>query len=208
MRAVRARVGEDFGVGVKLNSADFQKGGFDVDDAQRVVEMLNAENVDLVELSGGSYESAAMMGMSDDERLTSTAAREMYFIDFAAQISKSAHMPIMVTGGVTKKATAEDALASRSVDMVGIARAFAYAPTLPKDWAADGVQVNLPVVKFKNKLLAALGNMSLTKTQLHRMSAGKAPKPKASPLSSIIADRVRISKKTKIYKAWLKQQAL
>jgi len=114
----------------------------------------------------------------------------------------------MVTGGVTKKATAEDALASRSVDMVGIARAFAYAPTLPKDWAADGVQVNLPVVKFKNKLLAALGNMSLTKTQLHRMSAGKAPKPKASPLSSIIADRVRISKKTKIYKAWLKQQAL
>ena len=205
VRAVRGRVSAGFGVGVKLNSADFQKGGFDVDDARRVVEMLNAEDVDLVELSGGSYESAAMMGMSEDGRLSSTAAREMYFIDFAADIAKAAHMPIMVTGGVTKKQTAESALASGSVDMVGIARAFAYAPHLPKDWAAQGEQVNLPVVKFKSKLLAALGTMSLTKTQLHRLAAGKMPKPTASPLLSIIADRLRVAKKTKLYKAWLSQ---
>lgn len=206
VRAVRSRVSDGFGVGVKLNSADFQKGGFDVQDARGVVDMLNAENVDLVELSGGSYESAAMMGMADDERLSSTAAREMYFLQFAADISKTAHMPIMVTGGVTKKATAEMALASRTVDMVGIARAFAYAPQLPKEWAAEGESVELPVVTFKSKLLTALGTMSLTKTQLHRMGAGKAPKPKASPLVSVIADRLRISKKTKLYKAWLSQQ--
>lgn len=206
VKAVRARVSASFGVGVKLNSADFQKGGFDVEDARRVVEMLNALDVDLVELSGGSYESAAMMGMAEDERLSSTAAREMYFIDFAADIAKTAHMPIMVTGGVTKKETAEEALASRSVDMVGIARAFAYAPELPKDWAAEGAQVTLPVVKFKNKLLTALGTMSLTKTQLHRLGAGKEPKSKASPLLSVIADRARIAKKTKLYKAWLKEQ--
>ena len=206
VKAVRARVGGEFGLGVKLNSADFQKGGFDLEDARRVVQMLNGAGVDLVELSGGSYESAAMMGMADDERLTSTAAREMYFIDFAADIAKTAHMPIMVTGGVTKKATAEEALASRSVDMIGIARAFAYAPQLPKDWAADGTRVDLPVVKFKNKLLTALGTMALTKTQLHRLGAGKLPKAEASPLISVIADRIRIAKKTKIYKAWLKEQ--
>jgi len=191
VKAVRARVGGEFGLGVKLNSADFQKGGFDLEDARRVVQMLNGAGVDLVELSGGSYESAAMMGMADDERLTSTAAREMYFIDFAADIAKTAHMPIMVTGGVTKKATAEEALASRSVDMIGIARAFAYAPQLPKDWAADGTRVDLPVVKFKNKLLTALGTMALTKTQLHRLGAGKLPKAEASPLISVIADRIR-----------------
>lgn len=207
VRAIRARVSDDFAVGVKLNSADFQKGGFDVDDARRVVEMLNSEDVDLVELSGGSYESAAMMGMADDERLSSTAAREMYFLEFAAEIAKTAHMPIMVTGGVTKKATAEEALASRSVDMIGIARAFAYAPKLPKDWAVDGEGVDLPEVKFKNKLLAALGMMSLTKTQLHRMADGKAPKPKATAVLSIIKDHLRLSKKTKLYKAWLSQQS-
>ena len=193
VRAVRARVGAEFGVGVKLNSADFQKGGFDVDDARRVVEWLNAEAVDLVELSGGSYESAAMMGMADDGRLSSTAVREMYFIDFAADIAKSAQMPIMVTGGVTKKATAEDALAAGSVDMVGIARAYAYAPHLAKDWAQGVEKIDLPVVGFKNKLLTALGTMSLTKTQLFLIAAGDSPKPKASPLLSI-------------YKQWLSAQ--
>jgi 2,4-dienoyl-CoA reductase-like NADH-dependent reductase (Old Yellow Enzyme family) len=207
VRAVRARVGAEFGVGVKLNSADFQKGGFDVDDARRVVEWLNAESIDLVELSGGSYESAAMMGMADDGRLSSTAAREMYFIDFAADIAKSADMPIMVTGGVTKKETAEKALASGSVDIVGIARAFAYAPHLAKDWEAGGHQVELPVVGFKNKLLTALGTMALTKTQLFLLAQGKAPKPKSSPLLSIVKDRLRISKKTKLYKQWLNQHS-
>lgn len=207
IRAVRARVGADFGVGVKLNSADFQTGGFDVEDARRVVDWLNAEGVDLVELSGGSYESAAMMGMSDDGRVSSTAAREMYFIDFAADIAKTARMPIMVTGGVTKKATAADALGSGAVDMVGIARAYAYAPHLAKDWREGAEAVALPVIGFKNKLLAALGTMSLTKTQLFLLAAGKAPKPGSNALLSIIKDRIRISKKTKLYKTWLSSQS-
>ena len=49
-------------VAVKLNSADFQRGGFSADDARQVVMMLNALDVDLVELSGGSYEAPAMQG--------------------------------------------------------------------------------------------------------------------------------------------------
>ena len=51
-----------FAVAVKLNSADFQRGGFSSEDARRVVEMLNPLGVDLVELSGGSYEAPAMQG--------------------------------------------------------------------------------------------------------------------------------------------------
>ena len=153
-----------------------------------------------------------MMGMARDERLTSSAAREMYFVEFAADIAKSATMPIMVTGGVTEKSTAAAALSSGSVDMIGIARAFAYAPHLPKDWASSNdnseneARVILPKIAFKNKLLTALGNMSVTKTQLHRLSAGKLPKINANPILSIIADRVRVSKKTKLYKMWLKTQ--
>ena len=60
------------------------------------------EKIDLVELSGGSYESAAMAGELTDGEFSSTTAREMYFIDFAKEIRKIAKMPIMVTGGVTK----------------------------------------------------------------------------------------------------------
>ncbi|MGH8404786.1 MAG: NADH:flavin oxidoreductase/NADH oxidase family protein, partial [Pseudomonas sp.] len=62
IKAVRAAVSADFCVAVKLNSADFQRGGFDAADAHAVVELLNPLAIDLLELSGGSYEAPAMQG--------------------------------------------------------------------------------------------------------------------------------------------------
>jgi len=77
-----------------LTACARQKGGYDIGDAKQVVDWLNGEDVDFVEISGGSYESAAMMGMSDDGRAQSTIDREMYFIDFAKDIAASAgHSP-------------------------------------------------------------------------------------------------------------------
>ncbi len=78
VRAVRAEVAPGFAVAVKLNSADFQRGGFSADDAREVVRMLDGLGVDLVELSGGSYEAPAMQGEARDGR---TLAREAYFVE-------------------------------------------------------------------------------------------------------------------------------
>ncbi|MFF7747234.1 NADH:flavin oxidoreductase/NADH oxidase family protein, partial [Streptomyces sp. NPDC007960] len=86
VRAVRAAVSPSFAVAVKLNSADFQRGGFDADDARQVIEMLEPLGVDLVELSGGSYESPAMTGRPADNR---TQAREAYFLDLAKDLVKT-----------------------------------------------------------------------------------------------------------------------
>ena len=90
--AVRATVSRQFCVAVKLNSADFQRGGFAVDDAIAVVQMLNERAVDLIELSGGSYESPAMQGQSSDG---STLAREAYFLAFAEHVQQVARMPAL-----------------------------------------------------------------------------------------------------------------
>ncbi len=68
VRAVRAAVPPAFTVAVKINSADFQRGGFDADDARQVIAWLAPLGVDLVELSGGSYESPAMTGRATDTR--------------------------------------------------------------------------------------------------------------------------------------------
>lgn len=208
VKAVRARVSTNFGVAVKLNSADFQKGGFDAADARRVVKMLDGQGLDFIELSGGSYESAAMMGMNDDDggqaAPTSTALREMYFIGFAKDIAAVATMPIMVTGGVTKRATAQAALETGAIDIIGIARAFAYAPHLPRDWqVGNNTAITIPAANFKMKMLRALGTMAMTKVQLHRMGAGKTVKPNVNALAAIIGDRIRISRLTKRYKRWL-----
>lgn len=64
VRTVRRVVDPTFTVAVKLNSADFQRGGFDSDDAAQVIAMLAPLGVDVVELSGGSYEAPAMTGQA------------------------------------------------------------------------------------------------------------------------------------------------
>lgn len=208
IRAIRARVSPNFGVGVKLNSADFQRGGFDVADARQVVEWLGGEAVDFVELSGGSYESAAMMGMAEDGRAQSTIDREMYFLDFAKDIGGAAKMPIMVTGGVTKRQTAEDALAEGDVDIIGIARGFGYNPNIPKDWeAGENLQVHVPQVSWKNDLMKGLANMAMTKMNLYRMGEGRPPQRSPRPLISSVKQQIKQAKQTKIYKKWLEERS-
>ena len=204
VRAIRARVGAEFGVSIKLNSADFQRGGFDISDAKTVISWLNGEDVDFIEISGGSYESAAMMGMSADGRAQSTIDREMYFIDFARDIASAAQMPIMVTGGVTKLKTAQDALSGGGVDLIGIARAFGFNPQLANDWKNDqNTHVKLNIASWKNKALAGLANMALTKEQLYRLGDGKDIKLKQNPLMATIKQQMRTSRQTKIYRKWL-----
>ena len=90
VRAVRAEVAPGFAVAVKLNSADFQRGGFSADDAREVVRMLDGLGVDLVELSGGSYEAPAMQGEARDGR---TLAREAYFVGIGTALAIEPNLP-------------------------------------------------------------------------------------------------------------------
>src|ERR1700724_4199390 len=99
VRAIRGVVRSSFAVAVKLNSADFQRGGFDAEDAARVIAMLEPLGVDLVELSGGSYESPAMVGRPTEGR---TVAREAYFLELGAALAKNALLPFVLTGGTTR----------------------------------------------------------------------------------------------------------
>ena len=55
VRKVRSAVGPDFPISVKLNSADFQRGGFEFTDSLQVGQWLEAASVYLLEISGGTY---------------------------------------------------------------------------------------------------------------------------------------------------------
>ncbi len=138
IKAVRAKTGGDFAISVKLNSADFQKGGFTNEECLKVVEWLNGAGVDLLEISGGNYEQPKMAGMDGVEPVfeegvrASTRAREAYFIDYAAAIAKVAKMPLMVTGGFRTRAGMEDAISSGACQVVGIGRPLCGDPLAAK----------------------------------------------------------------------------
>ena len=135
VRSARKAVGADFAVSVKLNSADFQKGGFSEDEALTVIGWLEEEGIDLLEISGGNYESMEMVGVSNPDspqpaRRASTAAREAYFMAFADRIRPCTRLPLMVTGGFRSRAGMDAALASGALDVVGIGRPFCAEPAL------------------------------------------------------------------------------
>ena len=203
VKAVRAAVAPGFAVAVKLNSADFQRGGFSPEDAQQGVCMLNDLQVEVVELSGGSYEAPAMQGQARDGR---TLAREAYFLEFAQSMMRVARMPLMVTGGIRRKAVAENVVAS-GVALVGIATALAIDPALPQAWrAGKDVQPALTAITWKNKMMASLATMARVKYQLKRVSEGQATRPAISPLWALVSQQVMTGRQTKKYRAWMAQR--
>ena len=148
VRAVRAAVGSGFPVSVKLNSADFQRGGFAFQDSIAVAGWLRDEGVDLLEISGGSYEQPAMMdmaGLEAPERPAvpaSTAAREAYFVDFAkAMKAQVPDLPLMVTGGFRTRAAMEHALTTGAADLIGLGRPLCVLPDAPRALLDDGTDL-------------------------------------------------------------------
>lgn len=195
VRRVRQRVSPGFAVAVKLNSADFQRGGFSEEDSRAVVAALAAEAVDLIEVSGGNYESPAMGGSA----ASSTRAREAYFLEYAQSVrAQAGSVPIAVTGGFRTRSAMEDAITAGDCDLVGIARPTVTAT----DSAAqllDGRSDALTTHEIQAGLRGILGrltdlkaldgflNISWNVDQLHRLARGLEPDLDRGPLATAVA---------------------
>ena len=134
---VRTAVGPDFPVAVKLNSADFQKGGFAFEDSLRVAQWLQQAGVDLIEISGGTYEQPKLMGIEGSEEeepqhvKQSTQMREAYFVDFALAMREKVSVPLMVTGGFRRREVMEQAVESGGADLIGLGRPMCVVTDAP-----------------------------------------------------------------------------
>jgi len=152
--AVRSAVGPDFPVSVKLNSADFQKGGFAFEDSLQVAQWLQGAGVDLIEISGGTYEQPKLLGVEGIEEeekqhvAHSTLMREAYFVDFALAMQEKVSIPLMVTGGFRHREVMEQAITSGGADLIGLGRPMCVLTDAP------------------NKLLQGLQELPRYETQL------------------------------------------
>jgi 2,4-dienoyl-CoA reductase-like NADH-dependent reductase (Old Yellow Enzyme family) len=173
-RAMRKAVGREFPIGVKINSADFQKGAFTHAEAVEVCKSISDLGMDLIEISGGSYEKPVMM-LGERE---STKKREAYFLQYASDIKKAIKCPLMVTGGFRTQAVMEAALASGEVDLIGLARPLAIEPDLPNR-LLQGSDVSSSVHPISTGIEAVDKLFPLEITwytqQLHRMGNRQDP---------------------------------
>ena len=154
VRTVRDAVGPNFPVSVKLNSADFQKGGFAFEDSLQVAQWLEETGVDLVEISGGTYEQPKLLGLEgleaeeDQHVARSTLMREAYFVDFAVAMQEKVGIPLMVTGGFRRRDAMEQAIASGGADLIGLGRPMCVDTDAPAQLLGGAEELN----RYENQL--------------------------------------------------------
>lgn len=185
VRAVKARIGSA-DIGVKLNSADFQRGGFTEEESMGVVEALSAEGISLLEISGGTYERAAMMGSGAPQR-ESTRQREAYFLEYAEAVRERATMPLLLTGGLRSRVAMDAALAGGAVDLIGIGRPACLDPSLARK-LIDGTIDAAPATRDLRtgvRALDDLGELTWHTTQLWRLGGGKDASPGRHPVLGV-----------------------
>ena len=222
LNAAKAEAGPGFGVSVKLNSEDFQKGGFTQSDSSAVIGMLNDLGLDFVEVSGGNYEQPKMMDMEglkpvhEEGARDSTRKREAYFLDYAKDVQKVAKMPLLVTGGFRTLDGMNDALASGAADLVGLGRPLCVDVDAPAELLAGGLAQlprwektlrigpgifgpNSSIGLFK--ALNGFGMQGWYYTQLHRIADGLDPNRKLGVLSAFLKMQGIDSRMAKAYHA-------
>jgi len=175
--AIRETVGPSYPVGIKLNSSDFLKDGFSEDESADVVATLAQEGIDLVEISGGTYEKPAMAGRI---RAVQSSESEAYFLAYAEKVRKNVAIPLMVTGGFRTGAGMAETVKKNGIDLVGLARPLAIDPDLPNKIlsGADYVSAVKPLMtglSFVDRL--PLLEVTWYEQQLALMADGKVPQP-------------------------------
>ncbi|HUH73890.1 MAG TPA: NADH:flavin oxidoreductase/NADH oxidase family protein [Chitinophagales bacterium] len=183
-KAMRKNTSPDFPISIKLNSADFQKGGFTEEESLDTIRELSNAGIDLIEISGGTYEAPAMTGVKMKE---STKVREAYFLDFADKARKISSVPLAVTGGFKSAVGIADAIRSNATDFAGIARSLAVEPDLPNKFL-NGQEAQFPIRPIKTGIpmidKMAIMEVSFYTGQLKRIGQGKSPQPNEMPLFS------------------------
>jgi 2,4-dienoyl-CoA reductase-like NADH-dependent reductase (Old Yellow Enzyme family) len=184
---IRTAVGDDFPIGIKLNSADFQRGGFTEEESMRVLRMLQEDGIDLVEISGGSYESRVMFDKVENQR-------EAFFLDYAKQARAAVDIPMMVTGGFRARSIMSDALSNGALDVVGMARPFTNNPSIAQD-LIDGrtERAEDPPVMPGLGRLGGASQVMMSFAQMGLLAKGKSPTLRFGGLGAVLASLVQES---------------
>ena len=223
----REALGDNYPISVKLNSADFQKGGFSAEDSSKVASMLSEAKIDLLEISGGTYEQPRLLGLDtvsinpkrSEIRKESTIAREAYFLAYTEEIKKVIDIPLMVTGGFRSRLAMETAINQGACEIVGIGRPLCSDPLSVKKLLDRSIDV-LPTFEKTLSIgpgwlsqrspfrliqaLNAFGIQSWFYSQIRRISEGLSPDLSLNPFKAFRSDG-KIDKETvKAYKLYNK----
>lgn len=139
--AVSRKVGEDFIISARFCGDEFVKGGITARDAQVYARMLERSGVSVFNVSGGyrpnSEEGYINAGITHS--LLPMGMPRGHFVPAAASIKKAVKAPVIACGRLDDFNLAEQVLAERKADLVGIGRGFLADPLLVKKYSEGNV---------------------------------------------------------------------
>jgi 2,4-dienoyl-CoA reductase-like NADH-dependent reductase (Old Yellow Enzyme family) len=129
---VRAVVGGDYPVLVKMNSEDGLEGGLSLEDALDVGKMIQKAGIDAIEVSGGTL----LSGRLSPSRGAKSEDREAYFRAASKAFKEALSVPIILVGGIRTPRLAEKMLAEGYADYFSLSRPLIREPALIQRWAS------------------------------------------------------------------------
>ncbi len=130
-RKVRGVVGPRFPVLVKLNGSDFLPDGLPVEDAMFAAAALDGEEIDAIEVSGGTPASGENTPV---RKKIDTREQEAYNLPLAKRIKAVVKCPVMVVGGLRSFDRMQELVKQGEADYVSLARPFVREPGLIRRW--------------------------------------------------------------------------
>ena len=131
LRAVRAAVGEDYPVLIKLNGRDFIEGGLEPEDAVAAAVLMEATGLDAVELSSGMTKFAQF---GSARQGISSRKKEAYNQEEARVFKQRLKIPLILVGGIRSLPVAERLVAEGVCDFIAMSRPFIREPDLVRRW--------------------------------------------------------------------------
>ena len=122
---VRARIGPDRLIGVRMNGHDLMPGGYETKDYCQVAADFEAAGVDILHISAGTYRAM-------ERRVTPMYSGEAPFAGYAAEIKRTVEIPVIASGSIHSPETAEAIVAGGNADFVAMSRPIFADPDLPR----------------------------------------------------------------------------
>jgi hypothetical protein len=145
--------------------------------------MLDDQKIDLLEISGGTYEKLAFFILNENDAKESTRAREAYFIEFARKVRAISKLPLLVTGGFRSYDFCNEVLKSHELDLIGMARPFiTNREDIPAFLMGEITQLDNLILRTGISQFDDAAEGGFYARQLIRDAKGKKQKLKMSPI--------------------------
>ena len=150
VRGIKAEVGDNCLVSMRLNGDDQLDGGLGIEQYIEVAKILQDAGLDVLHASAGTYRVM-------EQRITPMYLPEGPFLSYAKAFTQALDVPVIASGTLHDLETNERLVKNKEVDMVSLARPLFADPRLPRKLFSNRRHDIIPCIRCNTCLAREQG---------------------------------------------------